>query len=112
MSDYTWRPNYVLGHDREYSTLISEGEQGSERRRSKRTNAIERFSLQHNRLTTSEKTAMQSLFDTKKGANSTFTWTNPLDSVEYTCRFMNDRISFQYVSYNRWSVQNELKVVS
>lgn len=111
MSDYAWIPNYTMQHDVEYTTLISEGEQGEERRRSKRTAGIEGFSVVHNRLTTSQKNAMKAFFDAKKGANTSFTWTDPVSSVEYTVRFKNDKIVFSYNSYGRWSVQNEFKVL-
>lgn len=105
MSDFTWVPHYVLTRKVKFVTVISEGEQGKERSRSKRTSGIYGFSLRFNNLTPAQANAMWDFYILKKGRNTSFTWTNPLDSVEYTVRFESDEMSQDYFRYSRYSLQ-------
>lgn len=108
MSDFTWVPHYVLAQSAKYSTLISEGESGKERRRSKRTTPTVSFQLQFNRLTLSDADALWTFYNAKKGMGTAFTWTNPVQeggvNVEYTVRFESDALTRSYFMQNRYQL--------
>lgn len=110
MSDFTWVPNYVLTRRVKFVTRVSEGETGKEILRSKRTTGVYGFSLKFERLTISQANAMLAFYIAKKGRGTWFTWTNPIDSTEYTVRFDEDDHEQGYFQYGRYSATVNFRV--
>jgi phage-related protein len=59
-------------------------------------------------FTKAEADAVTTFFESKKGQRVAFTWTNPDDSVVYTCRFASDTIPRSLVGYGRWEFNIEM----
>ncbi len=112
MADFIWVPNYTLGRDSKWNTLISEGETGKEILRSKRSTPVYGFSLDFTNpgLIISAADAMLAFFDNKKGAGTWFTWEHPDSHVVYTVRFLDDQIKQGYYMYGRYNCQVNFRV--
>ena len=99
MSDFTQTPYAVMEETPRYSTLISNFENGVEQRRAKWASPIREFTLTFRNMTSAEYVVMKNFFIAKLGAYTTFTWTNPNDSVEYTVRFKDDSLKITRRAY-------------
>lgn len=99
MSDFELTPDFVLDQTNQYKTLISEFESGVEQRRAKRDDPRRKWKLVYRNRPTADKNTAKSRFDSQKGQYSSFTWTNPNDSTEYTVRFNMDEFKFRYKAY-------------
>jgi phage-related protein len=111
MSDLALNPDYVYDEEIQYKTLISQFENGYEQRRGKWANPLRKFTLVYNNRTTTEIGTLKTLFTTKLGALTSFTWTNPNDSVEYTVRFDADSFKFSNKAYGVYDLQFSLTQV-
>lgn len=111
MSDFNFKPDFVIDETVQYKTLISEFETGVEQRRRKWENPIRKWSLRFKTRTLSEMNDVKNFFISKYGAYSGFTWTNPNDSVEYTVRFLDDSFKFVMKSYELYDFELDLKEV-
>jgi len=99
MSDFAWVPDYTVVTNSEWKTLVSEMENGVKQYRQKRPTQIQTWKLTFKNRTTAVAQAVLAFFNTKYGRATSFSWTSPLDSVEYTVRFNQDSFSYDYVSY-------------
>ena len=99
MSDFTLACDNAFDEAPEFNTLISKFANGVEQRRATRSGSIREFVLKfYNRPIADFQTA-RNFFLAKVGALTSFTWTNPNDSVEYTVRFKDDKLKFVRKSY-------------
>jgi phage-related protein len=98
-SDWTIAPDYTLPETIKYATLVSEFENNVEQRRTKVANPIRMWELTFNNRTKSEVDTVKTFIGTKSGRYSTFTWTNPNDSTEYTVRLGDDAFQCELVAY-------------
>lgn len=101
MSDFTWVPDYTVVMGSEFKTLESEAENGVKQFRSIWPTGKHSWRLSFKNRTLSVAQAILAFFDTKLGKATSFTWTCPLDSTEYTVRFLQDKLSFNYVNYQQ-----------
>ena len=108
MSDFNFKPDFVIDETVQYKTLISEFETGVEQRRREWENPIRKWSLRFKTRTLSEMNDVKNFFISKYGAYSGFTWTNPNDSVEYTVRFLDDSFKFVMKSYQLYNFELDL----
>jgi uncharacterized protein (TIGR02217 family) len=99
MADFTTVSDYVLEETPQFQTLVSTFENGVEQRRAKRANSIREFKLQYFTRSVTDFTTVRDFFLSKKGALTSFTWTNPNDSVDYTVRYKEDSLRFVLKSY-------------
>jgi phage-related protein len=99
MADFTTVPDFVLEEEAKFSTLVSQYENGYEQRRNKWANPLREWTLNFKNRTATELATVRDFFLAKKGIYTTFTWVNPLDSVEYTVRFREDSLKYTYKSY-------------
>jgi phage-related protein len=99
MSDFAWIPDFVVVTDSEWKTLESEAENGTKQYRSVWPTNKSSFRLTFKNRTVAVAQAVLAFFNLKKGKATSFTWTSPLDSVEYTVRFASDKLSYEYISY-------------
>ncbi len=104
MSDLSSAPDYVYDEEIQFKTLISQFENGYEQRRAKWANPLRKFTLVYNNRTSSELSTLRTLFTTKLGAATSFTWTNPNDSTEYTVRFDADSFKYSNKAYGVYDV--------
>ena len=108
MSEFTWIPDYTVASDTEFKTQESEFENGVKQYRQIWSSARRTWKLTFQKRTLTETQAIQAFFESKLGKATSFTWTCPLDSVEYTVRFAKDKFSFDYVSYQLCDFELEL----
>lgn len=87
--------------------IRSNFEDGYVQSRSKWTRSRKVFNLQWNAMSNSDKETLVTFFENNLG--STFTWTHPVSSTNYTVRFKDDEVEFDYVSINYWKVQLTLE---
>jgi hypothetical protein len=87
---FIWRPEFPLTTGGEFETLVSRGERGKERRRSKRDWDRKRFSLRFNSLKPWEIHEMYDFYHRHKGALTAFYFWNPLDELVENGGFEDD----------------------
>jgi phage-related protein len=102
--DLSLAPDFTLPLTTEYKTLVSEFENGAEQRRQKRTNAIRKWKLVYRNKSGTDKGTLQTLFDAKKGRATSWLWTNPLDSTQYTVRFDSDQLEVVLKAYDIYDI--------
>ena len=102
--DLTTAPDFVLPLTTSYKTLVSKFENGVEQRRQKWGSAIRGWNLTFRNRSNAERSTLQTLFDAKKGKLTSFLWTNPLDSVQYTVRFDTDELEVQEKAYQIFDI--------
>lgn len=100
MSDFTAVPDSVLEEDVEFDVMVTGFENGVEQRRLRSANPRRSFTLTFKSRTYSEMDTVLDFFISKSGNLSSFTWTNPNDSTEYTVRFAKQNFSFKRVGYD------------
>lgn len=99
MAEFTETPDFVFEEEIGFNTLVSQFENGVEQRRATRANSIRRFNLAFRNRTLAEMEAVRDFFLAKYGKLTSFTWSNPNDSVEYTVRFDDDSFKTQNTAY-------------
>lgn len=105
MSDFTYSVDSVIEEDIGYATRVSSFENGVEQRRSVRSSSIRKFSLNFQNRTQAEMEQIRDFFIAKLGQLTSFTWTNPNDSVEYTVRFSEDSFKHTRDAYDIYNFQ-------
>ena len=111
MSDLSATPDSVLEETPKFKTLISEYENGVEQRRAKWSTPIREFNLTFRNRNASEYGTALAFFTGKTGALTSFTWTNPNNSTEYTVRFKDDSLKFTRTGYQIYHYEYSLVVV-
>lgn len=105
MADFTYTPDRVVEEEVVFNTLVSRFENGVEQRRSKWANPLRKWKLYFKIRTQTEMEAVRDFFINKKGAYSSFTWTNPNDNVTYTVRFVEDSFKFERQHYQIYNFE-------
>ena len=105
MSDFTWVPDYTVVTSKEFKTLESEAENGVKQYRSMWPTGKYTWRLTFKARTLAVAQAILAFFDSKLGKATAFTWTCPLDSVEYTVRFATDKLGINYVNYQQCDLE-------
>jgi len=91
-----------------YDTLISTGESGKERRRSKRSIQQREWKLVFNVLTKAEADLIWSFYQSQKGAYGAFTWQDPVTTLTHNVRFKDDTLSRDYFTSNFYKLSFDL----
>lgn len=99
MSDFTYDVDRVVEEEIKYNTLVTQFENGYEQRRRKWANPLRMFKLQCKFRTQTEMENLRDFFTGKYGSYTSFTWTNPNDSTEYTVRYDEDSLKIERVAY-------------
>src|SRR3990167_2437360 len=102
---FTVNPDFVYEQEKKYNTLITDFESGKEQRRKKWANPKRRFLLRYRNIGQTEYNSIISFFDSQSGAFDTFSWTNPMDSVAYTVRFLEDTLKVEELAYQRYAIE-------
>lgn len=111
MADFTWEPDNNISEEPKFKTLVTTFENGVEQRRNKWDNPLRTFRLKFRTRSQSVYEAVRDFFITKKGSYSSFTWTNPADSVTYTVRFAEDGLNLVRVKYDVYDFEVTLQEV-
>lgn len=98
-SDFTLTPDFTFDESPQFSTLISQFENGYEQRRAKWSAPLRKFHLVYQNRSRTDMELVKAFFIAKMGKYDSFTWTNPNDSVEYTVRFDADQLKFSNPIY-------------
>jgi uncharacterized protein (TIGR02217 family) len=108
MADFSLSPDYALETSKEYKTLVSKFENGYEQRRQKWASVLREWKLVYKNRDATDLSTITTVFDNKKGAFTSFTWTNPLDSTDYTVRFKEDSLKYTCPYYGRYNIEFSL----
>lgn len=111
MANFTLVPSIIITEEPEFDTLVSPEFSGLELRRSKRDNPIRRWTLVFSKYTQAELDEARDFFAARKGNYEHFTWTNPLDNVEYYVVFDSPKISYNFYQYDVYDFEFVLKEV-
>lgn len=111
MADFTYSCDFPVKEEIAYKTLRSEFDNGAEQRRGKRSSSVRKFTLSFSNRTKAEMEEVKSFFIAKLGGYTSFTWTNPNDSVDYTVTFVEDSFSFDLVAFEVYNFQLSLQEV-
>lgn len=107
---FTWTPNFPLKKTAHFKTLISSGELGKERRRSK-ASLLPTYDLTFLRLKTADADALFAFYLARKGAYEAFYWTPPGES-QGLYRFERDDLSRDWFMSNRHKLTLTLRNVT
>lgn len=106
--DLTVSPDYVFEEEPKFSTAVSKFENGTEQRRALWSTPLRTFKLQYRNRSSADYSAVLSLLTTKLGQYTSFLWTNPNDSVQYTVRFSEDSIGFKNKAFGIYDFEFSL----
>jgi phage-related protein len=105
MSDFTAVPDRAIQQTIEFKVLVTEFENLTEQRRQQTSNSRNQFRLSFVNRTQAEMEAVRDFFNAKKSSLTSFTWTNPNDSVEYTVRFLENSFSISRQNYQIYNFE-------
>ena len=108
MADLNLKPDFMYEQKPSWKTLVSSFENGAEQRRSKWSQSLVEYKLQFTNRPQAELDALLSLFNTKKGAFSSFTWAHPASSEDVVVRFKEDSLSYVAVAFGVYNFEFEL----
>jgi phage-related protein len=109
MSEFAWVPDFTFVTGSECKTEESEAECGVKQYRAIWPTPQRNWTLSFKSRTSAVVAAVLAFFEAKLGKATSFTWTCPLDGVEYTVRFKNDKISFEQEGYEQIDFDIELE---
>ena len=109
MSDFNWIPSNKIEEETQYVTLVTEFENGVTQRRSKRSQPDKIWRLPFINIPKATAQEIQSFFNGKKGRAESFTWTNPIDNIEYTVTFDQDELNLKRINENVYRLEIRLK---
>lgn len=107
-NDFILAPDYVFEENPQYKTLISQFENGAEQRRAKRSSAITEYKLVYKTRRQADLNTVTALFNSKKGALTSFTWTHPISGSTLTVRFKEDSLTYTNISYGLYNFEFSL----
>jgi phage-related protein len=110
MADFELPSGYDFEEIPKFNTLISSFENGAEQRRAKRSGAITEYKLVYKNISQADMDIITTLYNTSKGALSSFTWLHPISAETLTVRFKEDSLSFVCTSYGIY--QCEFNIVT
>jgi len=91
-------PTYSFRSGGGYKTLVSEGESGKQRRRSKRSTLRRTWQLNFD-VHKEEADRILDFFDYVLGAYGSFTFTCPREDIAYTVRITSDNLDVNWENY-------------
>lgn len=100
MFTFTTNPSYVFEEEIAFKTAVITYEDGTELRHSygspRRT-----FTLRFLSVDQATRDEIHNFHQSVYGAYMSFLWTNPISSVQYTVRFLDDTLQEDNISYNQ-----------
>lgn len=109
---FTFVPDQAIQHNKEYSIIVSEFENGSEQRRQKRDNPKNEWTLSFKVRSKSERDSFVVFFDGQKGSLIPFSWTNPEDNISRLVRFKENTLSVEKIHYDLYNFSVQLLEVN
>ncbi len=101
---FHWEADYALEEATGSPVDIHVFESGKEQRRLKQTNLRRSWNLVFNNISLTQINDMKAFFQLQLGSYGTFSWDNPIDSVTYTVRFIDDGFSYQRIIDNVYNL--------
>ncbi len=111
MASFPLTPDFVFTQTTEFSTVMSEFENGAEQRRAKWASDFKKFDCRFENRPKTDFTTLQAFFEAREGKYDTFEFTNPEDSVVYTVRFDDDKLEISHKTALVYSFKLKLKEV-
>ena len=110
-NDFVLVPDFVFDQKPQYRTLISAYENGAEQRRAKRAGAITEYRLVFKNRNATDLGTITTLFASKKGMLTSFTWTHPISGATVTVRFKEDSLSYAYNEAHTYDIEFTLTTI-
>jgi len=107
-NEFILAPDYVFDETPQYKTLISTFENGAEQRRAKRSSAVTEYKLVYKNRSAADLGTVTTLFNSKKGALTSFTWTHPISAATLTVRFKEDSLTFSNTVFGLYDFEFNL----
>jgi len=111
MSDFTYTCDRAIAEKIEFETEITTFGRFKEQRRGLVDDSRRQWKLKFDTRIQSEMEAVRDSFIAKKGRKTSFTWTNPNDSAEYTVRYIKDSFDFSRAGYQIYDFECSFKQV-
>lgn len=105
MADFSYTPDNSFEEEIGYKVLVSEFENQVEQRRLKNTSPRRKFHLTFLNRTQTEMENIRDFFTGKYGTYTSFTYDNPIDSVEYTVRFAENSLKITRKAYQIYDLE-------
>ncbi|MCK5617314.1 DUF2460 domain-containing protein [Candidatus Pacearchaeota archaeon] len=98
-------PEFSFSTETSFKTLVSTGEAGKERRRSKRSTQRREWKLKFGLLSDVEVALIWDFYLARKGAFGSFTWVDPVEGGSpVTVRFKDDNLTKNYFKANAYNL--------
>lgn len=99
MSDFAWTPDFPIVANSEGKILQSEMENGVKQYRQRWPTTKGSWKLTFTNRTLTETLLIKAFIDARILDITSFTWTCPMNGVEYTVRYAGERFSYEYAQY-------------
>jgi hypothetical protein len=109
MADFLYSPDFKYNVKPSYDVAVTDHENRSEQRRLLNTTKLREYSLKFTNRTNTERDAVDTFFDAKKGALTAFTI--DVDGEEVTVRFVKDSFWWSKVAYQVYNYGFQVKEV-
>lgn len=86
---------YPFVEDTVSNVLVAEFENGVEQRRDKWGRTKKRFEVAFNLMNHAQATSLRDFFEQKSGSADTFQFTNPINGITYTVRFLEGTLRIE-----------------
>jgi len=106
MADFSsYERNFPFIEEIKYNVLVSIYENWAEQRRLKSSSSRRMFTINFFPKTLAETAIIKAFFVARQGSYDTFTFTNPVDSVLYTVRFLESSLKIERIGYGTMKMQ-------
>jgi len=111
METFNFTPQKTYEYGTKWKTNVSTFGEGKEQRRKKYSLPIRIFHWEAPTCPTGDAANIQDFFNARFGSYEAFYWTNPIDSIIYTVRFVEDSLKIEYINFNIRKVSFDLQTV-
>ncbi len=108
MSDFNYDRGFPFYEETISKVLVSEVENGWEQRRDVWGKTKKKFTIHFNVNSKTEIGTIRDFFVSKTGPKDTFTFTNPVDSTEYTVRYVDNSFKIERQNFGTYNARVEL----
>ena len=104
-----WIPDFVFVQSFEFDTLVTNINIGPERRRARRTLSVGIFKLNFSNISKALSTSIYSFYIDSRGPFRPFQWTNPVDGITYTVRFLENSLKREEIGEDLMNMEVTLR---
>lgn len=106
---FSFSPDFFWPLEVHMLTVIEEKEDGTEKRITKMPWPIRIYEAQLLAQTNDQKALFEEFFESKKGSNTAFTYTDPVEDIERTVRFESETLETKRRTDSLWDISVRLR---